>query len=102
MFAHPDFEELERRVATRDRTAFNELQRAYFSLLETFIISKTNDPRSSRDFTRRIFQLAWKRIDRYPWRDYSFHVWLQRIAREELEGGMPANAETEESDDEDF
>ncbi|MBM2810853.1 MAG: hypothetical protein HW416_1612 [Chloroflexi bacterium] len=102
MFASPDFEELERRVANGDRTAFNELQRAHFGLVETFIVSKTNDPRAARDVTRRIFNLAWQRIDRYPWRDFSFHVWVLRIARETLMAGRGSPVSVDDIEDDEF
>ena len=47
--------------------------------------------------TTRIFEEAWRRIDRYPWRDYSFQVWLMRIVRDEL-GGAPRPAPEPDGD----
>jgi len=82
----PDFEELERRVVQRDRAAFATLHRAYEDIIQLFLVSKLHDPRRARDLTAKVFDLAWKRIDRYPWRDFSFQVWLMRIARDELGG----------------
>jgi DNA-directed RNA polymerase specialized sigma24 family protein len=34
-----------------------------------------------------VFEHAWKTIDNYRWQDFSFHVWILRIAREELDQG---------------
>ena len=28
---------------------------------------------------------AWEKCDRYPYRDFTFHVWLLKLARKELE-----------------
>jgi DNA-directed RNA polymerase specialized sigma24 family protein len=91
----PDFEELERRVAQRDRAAFSTLHRAYEDVIQTFLIAKTHDPRRARTLTAKVFDLAWKRIDRYPWRDFSFQVWLMRIARDEVSDGGPEAPATE-------
>jgi len=35
--------------------------------------------------TNVIFETAWEKCDRYPWRDFTFHVWLLKLARTELE-----------------
>ena len=80
-----DFEELERRVAQRDRMAFSALERAYTNIVNTFIVTKLGDPRAARTLTERTFKRAWDIIDRYPWRDFSFHVWILRIARAEVD-----------------
>ncbi len=80
-----DFEELERRVVHRDRAAFSALERAYTNIVNTFIVTKLGDPRAARTLTERTFSRAWEMIDRYPWRDFSFHVWILRIARTEVD-----------------
>jgi DNA-directed RNA polymerase specialized sigma24 family protein len=80
-----DFEELERRVANRDHVAFSALERAYTNIVQTFIVTKLGDQRAARDLTERTFKKAWEVIDRYPWRDFSFHVWILRIARDQID-----------------
>jgi hypothetical protein len=32
-----------------------------------------------------VFRTAWEKCDRYPWRDFTFHVWLLRLTDRELE-----------------
>jgi DNA-directed RNA polymerase specialized sigma24 family protein len=80
-----EMEQLERRVAQRDRAAFSTLHRAYADLIQHFVFTKLGNQSLARDMTVRIFDQAWERIDRYPWRDFSFHVWLLRIAREHVD-----------------
>jgi hypothetical protein len=46
-----------------------------------------------------VFQFALRRIDRYPWRDFSFHVWVLRIARETLGEGDQAEEPDDLEDD---
>ena len=82
--APSEFEELERRVASRDEWAFATLHRAYERLVHYFVMSKVNSPRLADEITSAIFERGWERIDRYRWQDWSFHVWVLRIAREEL------------------
>jgi len=79
-----DLQELEQRVANRDVRAFEELERAYTRLVEHFIFTKVNSQVRARTLRERVFDHAWKTIEHYPWRDFSFHVWILRIAREEL------------------
>jgi len=80
-----EFEELERRVADRDVRAFDELERAYTRLVEHFVFTKVGSLPRARDITEHVFQRAWEHIDRYPWRDFSFHVWILRIAKDEID-----------------
>ena len=86
-----EMEQLERRVAERDHVAFSTLHHAYAELIQRFVFTKMGNQSLARDMTARIFDQAWERIDRYPWRDFSFHVWLLRIAREHVDalGGRP-------------
>jgi DNA-directed RNA polymerase specialized sigma24 family protein len=79
-----DIEELERRVARPDRQAFSALHRAYTPLLEHFVFTKVNSQGEAREITRHIFEQAWEHIERYRWQDFSFQVWLLRIAREHV------------------
>jgi len=88
-----DFQELERRVADRDAAAFDTLHRAYQALVHKFVASKTSNHPLSLEITRQIFATAWEKIDRYPWRDFSFHVWILRLARRELESRGLVNHE---------
>ena len=81
-----DFEDAERRVVERDRWAFATLQHAYEDVIYRFFLFKTNDRTRSTKLTTEVFVAAWDAIDRYPWRDFSFHVWLLRIAKARLEG----------------
>jgi RNA polymerase sigma-70 factor (ECF subfamily) len=83
--APSEFELLERRVANPDRAAFSQLHRAYERIVHYFVVSKVNSPRLADDLTSRIFERAWQHIERYRWQDWSFHVWVLRIAREELD-----------------
>lgn len=80
-----DFEALERRVAERDEAAFDTLHRAFQGLIHKFVSSKTPNPSLAWNITDDIFKAAWEKCDRYPWRDFSFHVWLLRLARKELD-----------------
>ncbi len=82
--APSEYEELERRVARPDRAAFSQLHRAYERIVNYFIVSKVNNPRLADDITSKVFDRAWEHVDRYRWQDWSFHVWVLRIAREEL------------------
>jgi len=34
---------------------------------------------------KKIFEAAWEKCDRYPYRDFTFHVWLLRLTDRELE-----------------
>ena len=80
-----DFEELERRVANRDGAAFDALEDAYTNLVRHFVFTKVGSLARARDITEHVFERAWENIERYPWRDFSFHVWILRIARDEID-----------------
>jgi len=86
-----EIQELEQRVANRDERAFEELERAYTRLVQHFIFTKTESQTRARSLTERVFEHAWKMIENYRWQDFSFHVWILRIARDELDkqGGTP-------------
>lgn len=83
--APSEYEALERRVGNRDEAAFSQLHRLYEHVVHYFIVSKVNSPRLADEITKRIFERAWEHIDRYRWQDWSFHVWVLRIAKEELD-----------------
>lgn len=88
-----DFEDLERRAVDRDERAFSELQRAYERLVHYFVLTKVGSPRVADTITSAVFERSWERIDRYRWQDWSFHVWILRIAQEELhDRGYEADA----------
>lgn len=80
-----DFERLERLVAERDPAAFDALRRAYQGLIHRFVSTKTTNPGLASDITNAIFKTAWEKCDRYPYRDFTFHVWLLRLTDRELE-----------------
>ena len=80
-----ELQELEQRVANRDERAFEELERAYTRLVQHFIFTKTESQGRARALTERVFEHAWKAIENYRWQDFSFHVWILRIARDELD-----------------
>ena len=80
-----DFEQLERRVAQRDEDAFDQLHRAYAGLVHKFVSFHVQQPLLASSVTNVIFETAWEKCDRYPWRDFTFHVWLLKLARTELE-----------------
>src|SRR5437868_4601144 len=80
-----DFENLERRVAQRDEVAFEQLRRAYTGLVHKFVSFHVHQPPLASKVTNTIFELAWEKCDRYPYRDFTFHVWLLKLARKELE-----------------
>lgn len=80
-----EIESLERRVATPDVRAFDELERAYTQLVQHFIFTKVNSQGVARTVAERVFQHAWENIANYRWQDFSFHVWILRIAREQLD-----------------
>ena len=80
-----EIQELEQRVANRDERAFEQLERAYTHIVHHFIFTKTESQVRARSLTERVFEHAWEKIANYRWQDFSFHVWLLRIAREELD-----------------
>ena len=89
-----DYAELERRVAQRDEAAFDTLRRAYQGLVHKFVTSKGLNPSLASEMTSQTFKTAWEKCDRYPWRDFTFHVWILRLARGELEArGLWKNEE---------
>ena len=79
-----DIEELERKVARPDQQAFSSLHRAYAPLIERFVLTRVDSQTQSREITRRIFNQAWEHIQNYRWQDFSFQVWLLRIARDHV------------------
>ncbi len=83
--AASEYEELERRVAQRDPRAFEELQRLYDRIVHFFVLSRVSSPRLADEIASEVFDRAWERVDRYRWQDWSFHVWVLRIAREQLD-----------------
>ena len=90
-----EIESLERRVANPDVRAFDDLEHAYTNLVQHFVFTKVNSQARARTVTERVFQHAWENIANYRWQDFSFHVWILRIAREQLDkqegpgGGRP-------------
>ncbi len=80
-----EIEALERRVANRDVRAFDDLEQAYTNLVQHFIFTKVESQGRARALTERVFQHAWETIEHYRWQDFSFHVWILRIARDELD-----------------
>ena len=84
LMAPSEFEELERRVARPDQAAFSQLHRAYERIVNYFVVSKVNSPRLADEITKKIFDRAWENVERYRWQDWSFHVWVLRIAQDEL------------------
>jgi DNA-directed RNA polymerase specialized sigma24 family protein len=79
-----ELQSLEQRVANRDERAFEDLERAYTHLVQHFIFTKVENPVRARRLTEHVFEHAWKAIENYRWQDFSFHVWILRIAREEI------------------
>jgi len=80
-----EIESLERRVANPDVRAFDELEHAYTQLVQHFVFTKVENQARARTLTERVFQHAWEHIANYRWQDFSFHVWILRIARERVE-----------------
>src|SRR5688500_7620412 len=80
-----EFEKLERLVAERDPAASETLRRAYQGLIPPFVTTKPTNARLASDITNAIFETAWEKCDRYPYRDFTFHVWLLRLTDRELE-----------------
>ncbi|MSQ23938.1 MAG: hypothetical protein EXR58_05245 [Chloroflexi bacterium] len=80
-----DFESLERRVAEPDSSAFDTLHRAYAGLVHKFVSSKTPNPGLASEITSEVFKTAWEKIEAYRWQDFSFHVWILRVANHELD-----------------
>ena len=78
-------QELEQRVGNRDPRAFEELERAYSHLVEHFVFTKVENQARARAIRERVFKHAWEAIENYQWRDFSVHVWILRIAREEID-----------------
>ena len=80
-----EIEALERRVASPDVVAFDELEAAYKRLVEHFVFTKVENQARARTLTERTFQHAWEHIASYRWQDFSFHVWILRVAREQID-----------------
>src|SRR3954467_5786516 len=92
--APSEFEQLERRVAQPDESAFSQLHRAYERVVHYFIVSKINNPRLADEITKKTFERAWEHVEQYRWQDWSFHVWIMRIAQDELkERGYESEAQ---------
>ena len=98
-FETTDLEDAERRASERDRTAFATLRHAYEDVVYRYFLFKTNNRALSSDLAVAVFDTAWESIDRYPWRDFSFHVWLLRIAKAKLiEAGVTDDPSRPRSD----
>ena len=88
-----EIEALERTVAGPDERAFEALHRLYQRLIEQFVSTRVDNRRQAQEITGRIFDHAWAHIGNYRWQDFSFHVWLMRIAKDHLPEPPPDQAE---------
>jgi len=77
----PDPQEIARRAAQRDTTAFAGLYDEHLNTVYRFVFFKVSDPTLAEDLTAEVFSKAWENIDRFEWRDLPFQHWLLRVAR---------------------
>jgi len=77
----PDPQEIARRAAQRDTTAFAALYDEHLNTVYRFVFFKVSDPTLAEDLTAEVFSKAWENIDRFEWRDLPFQHWLLRVAR---------------------
>src|SRR2546423_11045691 len=77
----PGPQEIARRAAQRDTTAFAALYDEHLNTVYRFVFFKVSDPTLAEDLTAEVFSKAWENIDRFEWRDLPFQHWLLRVAR---------------------
>lgn len=77
----PDPQDIARRAAQRDTTAFAALYDEHLNSVYRFVFFKVGDATLAEDLTSEVFSKAWENIDRFEWRDLPFQHWLLRVAR---------------------
>jgi len=77
----PDPQDIARRAAQRDTTAFAALYDDHLNTVYRFVFFKVGDATLAEDLTAEVFSKAWENIDRFEWRDLPFQHWLLRVAR---------------------
>src|SRR5437764_5610991 len=77
----PDPQDIARRAAQRDTTAFADLYDEHLNTVYRFVFFKVSDATLAEDLTAEVFSKAWENIDRFEWRDLPFQHWLLRVAR---------------------
>lgn len=77
----PDPQDIARRAAQRDTSAFAALYDEHLNTIYRFVFFKVGDATLAEDLTAEVFSKAWENIDRFEWRDLPFQHWLLRVAR---------------------
>lgn len=79
-----DDDSLIERARQGDAAAFGELYERYLSSVYRYIAYRTARQDVAEDLTAEVFLNAWKAIERYTRRGYTFRAWLLRIAHNEV------------------
>ena len=77
----PDPQEIARKAAQRDTTAFAALYDEHLNTIYRFVFFKVGEAALAEDLTAEVFSKAWENIERFEWRDLPFQHWLLRVAR---------------------
>lgn len=72
------------RARRRDAVAFGVLYERYLDRVYRYIAYRTTSTAVAEDLTSEVFLNAWKSIERYEDRGYSFSTWLLRLAHNEV------------------
>ncbi|GAB4196059.1 MAG: hypothetical protein OHK0022_13270 [Roseiflexaceae bacterium] len=72
------------RARQRDAAAFGLLYERYVERVYRYIAYRTVRQSVAEDLTSEVFLNAWKMIERYEDRGYTFRAWLLRLAHNEV------------------
>jgi len=72
------------RARRRDATAFGELYERHLACVYRYIAYRTARQDVAEDLTSEVFLNAWKTIERFEDRGYTFRAWLLRLAHNEV------------------
>jgi RNA polymerase sigma-70 factor, ECF subfamily len=81
---HGDEARLVARARRRDAAAFGELYERYLAHVYRYIAYRTARQDVAEDLTSEVFLNAWKTIERFEDRGYTFRAWLLRLAHNEV------------------
>jgi RNA polymerase sigma-70 factor, ECF subfamily len=74
-------EDLARRAASRDAAAWSELFEAHYTAIFGFIRFRLRSPEEADDITSQVFEVAYRRADKFDYRGVPIGAWLMGIAR---------------------
>jgi len=72
------------RARRRDATAFGELYERHLARVYRYIAYRTARQDVAEDLTSEVFLNAWRMIERFEDRGYTFRAWLLRLAHNEV------------------